>query len=197
MSFADTGLREQARQSVQAELARLMPATDTSEIMRRICESVREVDQEIDRILRDPLVSEAWEYDGKCFVARRGYFGLHVAFDGLSILEWLEKNLAWFFRSNSADVGMALLMKEMDTFLWLAKVRRMNWEEEGHLGVLGREVIRAVLDDVQERRRLAAQSDVQPLSDGERAFFRFYEEEMNAAQLAGGFESPDVRNCLR
>ena len=185
MSVVVQGL-EQASQGVQAELGRFMSATDTRETMRRICEAVREVDMEIDRILRDPRVSDSWQYDGRCFVARSGGFGLHVAFDGRNILEWLKENLhCFFFRSKPAGAGIALLMKEMDTFLWLAKVRRMNWEEEGHLGVLSREVVQAVLDDVRERRRIAAQSAVQPMPDGERAFFRFYEEEMNTANLAG------------
>ena len=52
----------------------------------------------------------------------------------------------------------------------------MNWEDEGHLGVLSKEVVAAVVEDVAERRRQAAADTPQPLSSQEQAFFRSYEK---------------------
>ena len=177
MSPQAISTRGAAVEFIENELVRLLPPDGVSETMQHICRVVREVDEEIDRILRDPFVSEAWEYDGRCFVARES-FGLQVAFDGLNILQWLNTNLHWFFRSVPPNVGRKLLGKELETFLWLARVRRINCEEEGQLSVLSREMVQAVVEDVSERRRQAQASTTFPISNGEQAFFRVYEEEM-------------------
>ena len=168
------------RAHLKANLEQFLTSKDAEQLAQLIDARVAEVDAEVDRLLRDPLVMEAWDYDGRCFVSRGDGFGLQVVFDGLNILQWLNTNLDCFFRSNSAPLAVALLFKELDTFLWLARVRRMNWEEQGHLSVLTREVISAVMTDVQERRSATLESAVPPLTESERSFFQPYEEEIKS-----------------
>ena len=168
----------QQRLDLQAELERFVDPEEARQLMTQINDRVMEVDDEIDRILRDPLVSESWEYDGRCFVLKNNGFGLQVAFDGFNILQWLETYAYCFFRFHPKETGIKLIGKELDTFLWLARASRMNWEEEGHLSVVRREVIEAVVADVKERRRAAAAMTPSPLAPEERAFFESYEAEL-------------------
>lgn len=143
------------------------------------------VDGEIDRILRDPLVTEFFEYDG-AFFTPRGTHQFHRAFNGIRILQCLDSSrINVFFRGRRPADAIRWLLEDLDTHVWEVAVRRMNWEEEGHLGVLSREVVEAVIEDVEKRRRIAAKTAPQPLSSQEQAFFRSYENELRELRAKG------------
>ena len=54
----------------------------------------------------------------------------------------------------------------------------MNWEEEGSLNCLSKEVMDAIFEDVTERRRQRAALVPPPFSPEEKAFFESYEKQL-------------------
>ena len=104
-------------------------------------------------------------------------------------MNWLESNIASLIRDNSPEASAEIIIGELERFVWLAKVRRMNWQEERYLGILSREVLETILDDVEERRRSrtlnpllnneeAIADRFDALSEDEQAFFHPYEEQL-------------------
>jgi hypothetical protein len=68
------------------------------------------------------------------------------------------------------------LLDELHKLSWVAKRRRMNWEESRMLGLLPKAVIEEIID-IHERRKHPVESPL-PLSCEEQAFFKFFEQEM-------------------
>jgi hypothetical protein len=117
-------------------------------------------------ILKGPLVLEFYDYDGKFFTSKRG-FGFNLAFGGASAFEWITRdNLDCFRRWRENSLNVDGLMENLSTHICAANVRRMNWEEAGHL---------MCLSSGGHRR------DPPP---GEKDFFQFYEEEIAAIPSA-------------
>ena len=172
-------LQERELERIREKLEQYLTSREARQVTAQIGEIAVTVDREIDRIWSDPLVREFYRYNGRVFTARgSGLF--QRAFDGTNILETLtDSNIDIYFWHNTKEQGIHWMMKDLDTHVWEATVRRMNWEEEGSLSCLSRDVIAAILEDVTERRRLAA-LEAPPLSEEERAFFQYYEAEVAA-----------------
>jgi hypothetical protein len=163
---------------IREELDRFLPPIEAQNLAATIGRIAWRVDGEIDRLLRDPLITAFYEYDG-LFFTPRGTTQFHRAFDGIHILRCLDSGrMNSFFRGRPRASGIRCLIQDLDTHVWEVAVRRMNWEEEGHLGVLSKEVVAAVIEDVTERRKQAAATAPQPLTSQEQAFFRSYEKEL-------------------
>lgn len=168
-------VKEVAR--IRKKLEKFLVPQEAHRVANEIEQIAIKVDAEIRRILSDPRVIERFEYDG-LFFTPRGTQQFHRAFDGIHILRSLEDSkIEVFFSGRSTEAGVRWLLEEQGTHLWEAMVRRMNWEDEGHLGVLTREVVNAIMEDVAERRRKAAEEN-KTLSPQEQAFFQRYEGEM-------------------
>jgi len=159
---------------IREGLDQFLPPIEAQNLAATIGRIAWRVDGEIDRLLKDPLITAFYEYDGLFFTSR-GSTQFHRAFDGIHILRCLDSDrLNSFFRGRSPASGIRCLIQDLDTHVWEVAVRRMNWEEEGHLGVLSKEVVTAVIEDVEERRR--QNPTPQPLTSQEQAFFRSYEK---------------------
>ena len=157
-----TGLREalgphqEQKQRVEKELSEFLSAHEARETATRVYNLAIEVDEDIGRILKDPLVRRLYEYDGKFFTPRvtRGF---RAAFDGLHLLRSLsDSKIGAFFRGREKHFAIRWLLEELDTHAWVAKRRRMNWEESHTLGLVPKEVLEAIIKDVvgaQEKGR--------------------------------------------
>ena len=176
MEYGEPHAKEVAR--IRKKLEKFLSPQEAHRVASEIEQIALNVDAEIRRILSDPRVTERFEYDG-LFFTPRGTQQFHRAFDGIHILRSLDNSkIDCFFSGRGAEAGVRWLLEEQGTHLWEATVRRMNWEDEGHLGVLTRDVVNAIMEDVAERRRKAAQENP-TLSSGEQAFFQRYEKEMD------------------
>ena len=177
-----TGLREalgahqEHRQRIDKELSEFLSAHEARDTSTRVYNLAIETDEDIDRILKDPLVRRLYEYDGKFFTPR-GTRGFHVAFDGLHLLRSLSDSiLATFFRGREKHIVIRWLLGELGKHAWVAKRRRMNWEESHTLDLVPKEVLEAIVQRASEHREFEA---VPPsLSPEEQAFFQSFEEQM-------------------
>jgi hypothetical protein len=162
---------------IQSKLAEFLPAQEARAIASQVYDLALDVDEEIDRILKDPLVDRLYEYDGQFFTPRNtGLF--HTAFDGLHILKWLGNSmLDTFFRGKKKRFAIEWLLDELHNHSWVAKRRRMNWEESRTLGLLTKEAIQELIDIHEDRRQ--AEENPPPLSFEEQAFFKYFECEMS------------------
>lgn len=192
-SFVEkTGPREKEMERVQSKLEQFLPKGKARETALHIYEFVLSVDEEIGRILHDPLVAKLYEYDGLFFTAREGG-GFHRAYDGIHILQSLNNSkLETFFREKEQDNAIQWLLQDLDTNLWVAKARRMNWEEEGTLRLLPKEVLEAIIEDLKERKKQVIERELSPLSPEEQAFFEPYEDQLKtgAASLKKQHDLP-------
>ena len=170
-------LHQKHRERIQNELEEFLPAHEARDTATQVYDLALDVDEEIGRILKDPLVGRLYEYDGRFFTPR-GTQLFHAAFDGLHILKSLgDSILETFFRGREKRFAMRWLMEELGTHAWVAKIRRMNWEESHTLSLVPQEVLDEIIKDIRERRRQAGENPP-PLSPEEQAFFQSYEEEM-------------------
>ena len=164
---------------IRKDLDEFLPPIEAQTLAATIGRIVWRVDGELARIRRDPLVQAFYEYDGLFFTSRGTSSQFHRAFDGMHILKCLDSTrISQFFRGRPPSSAMRVLLQDLDTHIWEVTVRRMNWEEEGHLGVLSRDVVAAVVEDVTERRKQAAAAAPRPLTSQEQSFFRNYEKEL-------------------
>ena len=123
------------------------------------------------------MVRRLYEYDGQFFTPR-GTRGFHSAFDGSNLLKWLSDSiLATFFRGREKHIAIRWLLDELGKHAWVAKRRRMNWEESHTLDLVPKEVLEAILKSDWERRR-EVKADPPPLSLEEQTFFQSFEEQM-------------------
>ena len=175
------GLHQKYRERIQSKLEEFLPAHEARDTATQVYDLALNVDEEIGRILKDPLVGRLYEYDGRFFTPR-GTQLFHTAFDGLHILKSLKDSiLDTFFRGREQRFAIRWLMEELGTHAWVAKIRRMNWEESGTLSVVPQEVLDEIIKDIRERRSQAGE-DPLPLSPEEQAFFQSYEEEMRPSR---------------
>ena len=174
-------LHQEQRARIQNELEEFLPAHEARDTATQVYDLALDVDEEIGRILKDPLVRRLYEYDGQFFTPRgTGLF--HTAFDGLHILKSLRDSiLGTFFRGREKRFAIRWLMEELGKHAWVAKIRRMNWEESGTLSVVPKEVLDEIMKDIRERRKEAG-GDQPQLSPEEQAFFQSYEEEMRPSR---------------
>jgi hypothetical protein len=161
---------------IERKLEQHLSREEARETAARIYDLAFDVDEEINRILSDPKVTQLYEYDG-LFFNPRGKTGFHRAFSGFNVLHSLNnQKIDLFFSHRDKDSALKWLMDELETHRWEATVRRMNWEDEGSLSCLTREVIDAIMADVRERRRKAKEESASVLSPEEKAFFQSYEQ---------------------
>jgi hypothetical protein len=171
------GLHEKHRERIQNKLEEFLPAREARDTAAQVYDLALGVDEDISGILKDPLVRWLYEYDGRFFTPRGTQF-FHTAFDGLHVLKSLkDSTLETFFHGREKRFAIRWLMEELGKHAWVAKLRRMNWEESGTLSVVPKEVLDAIIKDILERRRQAGE-DAPLLSPEEQAFFQSYEEEM-------------------
>ena len=174
-------LHQEQRERIQNELEEFLPAHEARDTATQVYDLALDVDEEIGRILKDPLVGRLYEYDGRFFTPR-GTQLFHAAFDGLHILKSLgDSILETFFRGREKHFAIRWLMEELGKHAWVAKIRRMNWEESHTLSLVPQEVLDEIIKDIRERRRQAGE-DPPPLSPEEQAFFQSYEEEMRPSR---------------
>ena len=170
------GLYENELLRIEEKFREYLPKLEAERVTAEICALVLEVDEELDRILSDPLVNALYEYDG-LFFRPRGTHLFHRAFDGIHILRSLDNHkIEIFFRWKDNSHAIRWMMEELGSHIWEAKVRRMNWEDEGTLNTVSKEVIEAIVADIQERRKA---HQIQPLSPEEQSFFKSYEAQMS------------------
>jgi hypothetical protein len=175
------GLHENELLRIEEKFLEYLPKLEAERVTSEICGLVLEVDEELDRILSDPLVGALYEYDG-LFFRPRGTHLFHRAFNGIHILRSLDNHkIEIFFRWKDKSHAVQWMMEELGSHTWEAKVRRMNWEEEGTLNTVTKEVIEAIVEDIQERRKAY---QARPLSPEEETFFKSYEVQMSDWQGA-------------
>jgi hypothetical protein len=171
------GPHRKHRERIQSELKEFLSANEAQETATRICSLALDIDKEIGRILKDPLARRLYDYDGQFFTPR-GTRGFHTAFDGSHLLKWLSDSiLATFFRGREKHFAIRWMLDELGKHAWVAKRRRMNWEESHTLDLVPKEVLEAILKSDWERRR-EVKADPPPLSLEEQAFFQSFEEQM-------------------
>jgi hypothetical protein len=145
------GLHQKHRERIQNKLEEFLPAPEARDTATQVYDLALDVDEEIGRILKDPLVGRLYEYDGRFFTPR-GTRLFHTAFDGLHILKSLKDSiLETFFRGREKHFAMRWLMEELGKHAWVAKIRRMNWEESGTLSMVPKEVLDEIIKDIRER----------------------------------------------
>jgi hypothetical protein len=166
---------------IQRKLEEFLSAQEARKTAMQVFDLALDVDEEIDRILKDPLVGRLYEYDGQFFTPRgTGLF--HTAFDGLHILKSLRNSMIeTFFRGRKKRFAIRWLLEELDKHCWVTKRRRMNWEESRTVNLLTKEVIQEIID-IHERRQTGG--NPLPLSPEEQVFFKSFEDEI---------ERPDSR----
>src|SRR5579863_6056759 len=178
------GLHQKHRERIQNKLEEFLPALEAREAAAQVYDLALDVDEEIGRILKDPLVGKLYEYDGRFFIPR-GSRLFHTAFDGLHLLKSLQDSiLEAFFRGREKRVAIRWLMEELGKHAWVAKLRRMNWEESGTLSIVPKGVLDEIVKDIRERRR-QTEPDPPPLSPEEQAFFQPFEEQMGMRRRLG------------
>ena len=171
------GPHERHRERIHHELREFLSEKEARETATQVYNLVLEIDEDIGRILKDPLARRLYEYDGQFFTPRDTR-GFHVAFDGLHILRSLnDSKLEGFFRGRKNHFAIRWMLDELGKHVWVAKRRRMNWEESNNLGLVPKEVLDAIIKDALERER-AVKAEPPELSLEEQAFFQSYEAQM-------------------
>jgi hypothetical protein len=167
--------REAHRERIQNKLKAFLSAQEARDTAARVHNLALEIDEEIGRILKDPRVGRRYEYDGRFFTARDVRL-FHIAFDGIHLLESLtDSSLEMFFCGREKHAAIRGLLDDLDKHAWVAKVRRLNWEEFQTLGLVPPEVLDEIIRGARERE---AETEPPPLSVEEQAFFRPLEEQM-------------------
>jgi hypothetical protein len=171
------GSHQQLRESIQKKLRAFLSVQEARETATRVYHLALDIDEEIGTILKDPLVGRLYEYDGQFFTPR-GTRYFHTAFDGLHLLQWLsDSNLETFFRGRGKRAAIRWMLEELGKHAWVARVRRMNWEEFQNLGLVRQEVLDAIIDGARERLR---ETNPPRLSAEEQAFFQSFEAQMES-----------------
>jgi len=175
------GPHQEHTESIQNKLREFLSVQEARETATRVHNLALDTDEEIGRILRDPLVGRLYEYDGRFFTPR-GTRYFHTAFDGLHLLQWLsDSSLETFFRGRGKQGAIQWMLEELGKHAWVARVRRMNWEEFQTLGLVRQEVLDAIINGAGERWR---ETNPPRLSSQEQAFFQSFEEQMESRYAA-------------
>jgi hypothetical protein len=158
---------------IRKKLTTFLSARKARELAKQIYNLALEVDEDISRILKDPLAEKLYEYDGQFFTPR-GTTGFHTAFDALHVLISLGNSIDILFRTLPTHTSIKCLLDELAEHRWVAKRRRMNWEELGTLGLIPEETIREII--AAQKHELAVSPP--PLSVEEQAFFKYFETQL-------------------
>lgn len=160
---------------IQNKLRAFLSVPEARETTARVRNVALGIDEDIGRILKDPLVRRLYEYDGQFFTPRGTRF-FHTAFDGLHLLQWLsDSSLETFFRGTRKNAAIRWMLEELGKHAWMAKVRRMNWEEFQTLDLVPQEVIGTIVNGAWERTR---EANPPRLSSEEQAFFQSFEKQI-------------------
>lgn len=171
------GVHREHRERIQSDLREFLSEQEARETATQVYNLALDVDQDIGRILRDPLARRLYDYDGRFFTPR-GTRDFHTAFDGLHLLKWLSHSMFQvFFHGREKHFAIRWLLAELGKHAWVAKRRRMNWEESHTLDLMPKEVLQAVIMRTRERRT-EAEASPPPLSPEEQVFFQSFEEQM-------------------
>ena len=171
-----SGLHRKEAERIQCKLQEFLTSQEAQETTMQLIDLTLDVDEEIDRILEDPLLRRLYQYDGRFFTSR-GTGQFHTAFDGLHLLKSLTGSMIeTFFRGRKKHSAIRWLLGELDKHRWVAKRRRLNWEESQTLGLLTKEVIEELVD--LRAHTTQCRVDPAPLSPEELAFFNPYEDQM-------------------
>jgi hypothetical protein len=174
-----SGAHQAHRERIQSELKEFLSAQEARETAAQVYNLALDVDEDIGRILKDPLARGLYDYDGQFFTPR-GTRHFHTAFDGLRLLKWLSDSmLATFFGGREKHFAIRWLLEELGKHAWVAKRRRMNWEESHTLDLVPKEVLEAIIKTAWERRS-EVEAGPPPLSLEEQAFFQSFEEQMES-----------------
>jgi len=178
VSFSEaSGSLQQHRERIQNKLTTFLSVPEARETAARVHNVALDIDEEIGRILKDPLVGKLYEYDGQFFTAR-GIRLFHTAFDGLHLLQSLsDSSLEGFFRGREKNGAIRRMLEELGKHAWVAKARRMNWEEFRTLGLVPQEVLDEIMKSIRERAE-KAETDPPRLSPEEQVFFHSFEEQL-------------------
>src|SRR5580765_2478941 len=106
------GTHQEHRERIRRELKRFLSAQEAEETADHVCNLAVGIDEQIARILKDPLARRRFDYDGQ-FFSPRGTRGFHTAFDGRHLLNWLNNAvLATFFRGKDKYYAIQWLLEE-------------------------------------------------------------------------------------
>jgi hypothetical protein len=161
-------------QYIEGKLGQFLTAQEARELTMQISDIAVEVDEEIARVLRDPLVGKLYEYDGQFFTPR-GKCGFQTAFDGLHLLRSLGNFIDTFFKGKSKQSAIRWLLDELSKHSWAAKRRRMNWEEFSTLQLVPLAILQGIID--AHGRLRESENTPPPLSAEEQAFFKTFEQQ--------------------
>jgi len=168
---------------IQKKLLQLLSDREAQSVLNLICTLVAQVDEEINRILSDPLLELLYQYDGRFFVSKRTQL-FHRAFDGLHVLQSLSDDiLETYFGRRRKNEATEWLMDSLGTHIWEAKVRRLNWEDSGTLCCITDEVLNEFIRQTRERRG-PAEKALSPLTAEEETFFEAYEDRIRTLRPA-------------
>ena len=168
-------------QRIQSKLTEFLPARKAQELGIQIFDLALEVDDDISRILQDPLAEKLYEYDGQFFTPR-GTSGFHTAFDTQHVLISVGNSIDTLFKTLPKRSAVECLLNELGKHRWLAKRRRMNWEELGTLGLVPEAIIRQLVA-AQKRGQDINPEPPLPLSAEEHHFFKFFEQQLAQSGL--------------
>jgi hypothetical protein len=112
------GVHQAHRERIQSELKEFLSAHEARETATNVYNLALDIDEEIGRILKDPLVRRLYEYDGQFFTPR-GTRLFHTAFDGVHLLKWLSDSiLATFFDGREKRFAIRWLLDELGRPGW-------------------------------------------------------------------------------
>jgi len=173
-------LHQAELQRIQEKLAKFLSRREARELAKKAFVLALEVDEDIGRILQNPLFDKLYEYDGQFFMPR-GTSGFHTAFDGLHLLSSLSNSIDIVFRTLPKNSAVECLLDDLDQHRWVAKRRRMNWEELGTLCLVPEETIREIITG--QKREQAFNLEPPPLSAEEHAFFKSFEKQLEQIRV--------------
>jgi hypothetical protein len=172
------GVHQAHRERIQNQLKKFLSAREARETATHVYNLALDIDQEIGKILKDPLVRRLYEYDGQFFTPR-GTRLFQAACDGVHVLKGLnDSRLATFFSGREKRAAIRWLLDELGRHAWVAKRRRINWEESHTLDLIPKEALEAIIKSASGRRT-EVEADPPPLSLEEQAFFQSFEEQMD------------------
>jgi hypothetical protein len=169
------GPHRENMESIQHKLRTFLSEKEAQAVAILIYRVAVDIDEEIERVLKDPRVRKLYDYDGQFFTARFERL-FHTAFNGHHLLKWLrESSLEPYFRGKDKGRAIEGLLEELRKHVGVARVRRMNWEDTQTLGMLPKDVLDAILKESQERMR---EANPPALSPEQQDFFQSFEEQM-------------------
>ena len=169
------GPHRENMECIQQKLRTFLSAEEAQTVAILIYRVAVDVDEELGRILKDPRVRKLYDYDGQFFTARFERL-FHTALNGHHLLKWLrESSLEPYFRGKDKGRAIQGLLEDLRKHVGVARVRRMNWEDSGTLGMLPKDVLDAILKESQERMR---EANPPALSPEQQDFFQSFEAQM-------------------